>query len=278
MKYIGAHIKKESSVIKTLQSISNCEGNALQIFVSNPRSVQNGNIEKYREESNDIIKYCQKNNMKLVIHAPYTINLAKEAKDGKRVLDLQDCYWIKLLLNNLEISDIIDAIGVVFHVGKYTSYSKENSLENMFIALKYIIKIMKEKQIKSKLIIETPAGAGTELLTNDMDFIHFYDKFSLDEKQYIKICLDTAHIWSSGQDINEYYSKIKENKNNIMVIHFNNSKKELGSKVDVHETIFEGKIKIETMKMFIRNLKYDPIIILEKPSDNLHKEIYWIKK
>jgi len=111
-----------------------------------------------------------------------------------------------------------------------------------------------------------------------MDFIHFYDKFSLDEKQYIKICLDTAHIWSSGQDINEYYSKIKENKNNIMVIHFNNSKKELGSKVDVHETIFEGKIKIETMKMFIRNLKYDPIIILEKPSDNLHKEIYWIKK
>src|SRR6056300_258955 len=124
MKYIGAHIKKESSVLKTLQSISNCEGNALQIFVSNPRSVQNGNIEKYREESNDIIKYCQKNNMKLVIHAPYTINLAKEAKDGKRVLDLQDCYWIKLLLNNLEISDIIDAIGVVFHVGKYTSYSK----------------------------------------------------------------------------------------------------------------------------------------------------------
>ena len=278
MKYIGAHIKKETTVLKTLQVLHNSGGNALQIFVSNPRSAQNGNIEKYKEESIDIIKFCQQNDMKIVIHAPYTINLAKQPKEGKRDLELQDCYWIRLLINNLEISDIIQAIGVVFHVGKYTTFSIEESIENMFIALKYIIKIMKKNNIKSKLIIETPAGAGTEMFVNDMEFIQFYNRFSCDEKNYLKICLDTAHIWSSGQDINTYYTKIEDNIKNVSVIHFNNSKKEMGSKVDVHETIFEGKIEKDTMKTFVQSLKYDPIIILEKPSNNLHKEISWIKK
>lgn len=278
MKYIGAHIKKETTVLKTLQVLHNSGGNALQIFVSNPRSVQNGNIEKYKEESGDIIKFCQQNDMKIVIHAPYTINLAKQTKEGKRDLELQDCYWIRLLINNLEISDIIQGIGVVFHVGKYTTFSIEESIENMFIALKYIIKIMKKNNIKSKLIMETPAGAGTEMFVNDMEFIQFYNRFSCDEKKYIKICLDTAHIWSSGQDINTYYTKMEDNIQNISVIHFNNSKKDMGSKVDVHETIFEGKIETDILKTFAKSLKYDPIIILEKPSNNLHKEISWIKK
>jgi len=277
MRLIGAHIKKEGSVLKTLVNIQNAGGNVLQMFASNPRSVQNGNLEKYKEESREIIDYCTKHCMKIVLHAPYTINVAKEPKEGKRMLNLEDCYWVKLLINNLEISDIIGAIGVVFHVGKYTTNTKENGLNNMYESLKFIIAKMKEIGIRSKLIIETPAGAGTELLTSSREFIDFYNKYTDDEKKYLKICLDTAHIWSAGDDINEYYTQFKQLCENVVVVHFNNSKKDKGSHVDVHETIFDGKMKKETMETFIKKLKHHPVIVLEKPSENMKQEFLWIK-
>jgi deoxyribonuclease-4 len=93
------------------------------------------------------------------------------------------------------------------------------------------------------------------------------------------MCLDTAHIWSSGYDINEYYSLIcKSNEKDILVVHFNNSKKDQGSHVDTHDNIFDGKIKLKDMETFMKNIKGDPIIILEKPSDDLKKDIKWIRK
>jgi deoxyribonuclease-4 len=277
MRFIGAHIKKQTSVVNTLKTLEKEGGNVAQIFVSNPRSVQGGNIQKYKEESKDIRDFCKDKKMKIVIHAPYTINLARELKDGKRIQDIEDCYCAKVLINNLEISDIINSIGVVFHVGKHTTNTKERGEQNMYNSLKFIISKMKEKQIQSKLILETPAGAGTELLTNYTEFIDFYDKFTNDEKQYLKICLDTAHIWSAGCDINEYYFNIKSIIKDVIVIHLNNSKKNKGSKVDVHETIFEGKMETETIRTFIKNLKHNPVIVLEKPSDNIDKEILWIQ-
>lgn len=277
-KYLGAHISKDGTTLNTMKKITASGGNALQLFVSNPRSIQLANVSKFIEESKEILQYCKENNFSLVIHAPYTINLAKELKQGKRCLDYVDCYSVNLILNNLEVSDIINSVGVVFHVGKYTTLSKQDGLNNMYDAMKYIIRKMKEKHIKSKLIIETPAGAGTELLTKVQDFIGFYNSFSADEKKYMGICLDTAHIWSSGYNLNEYYNHIcKTNAADIAVIHFNNSKKDKGSCVDVHETIPNGKIDIGDLKTFIKNLKHNPVIILEKPSHDINSDFVWIK-
>lgn len=280
---IGAHIKKESgSLIKTLEIIKESNGNALQLFVSNPRSAEHSNIENYSKMANDINEYCNKNSFQLVIHAPYTINLAKEPKINKRTIELKDCYWISLMINQLLVSDLIGAIGVVVHVGKHTTNGKEKAMEYMYNSIKYIIQELKHLKIKSKLIIETPAGAGTELLNEIDEFIKFYNMFTIEEKKHLGICLDTAHIWSSGYDIIEYYKYIyKYNPNDILVIHLNNSKKEQGSNVDNHDTLFEGKMPIKDLEEFIKfskNNKKKPIIILETPSEkNLHKEIDWVK-
>jgi len=277
--YIGAHLKKESgSLLKTIKLIQDNGGNSLQLFVSNPRSIQNANIQNYTDIADDVKKYCKDNNFKLIIHAPYTINLAKDLRNEKRIIEFKDAYWINVLISNLKVSDIIGSIGVVVHVGKFTTNTKENGLKNMFESIKYIINVMHKEKISSKLIIETPAGVGTELLTSVNEFIDFYNKFNENDKQKIGICLDTAHIWSSGYDINEYYKEIsKTNGKDITVIHYNNSKKDKGSKVDVHENIFDGKMKIQDMKQFVLNLKHNPMIILEKPSDDIKKDFDFIK-
>lgn len=277
--YIGAHINKQGgSIINTIDVIKNAGGNALQLFASNPRSTQIPNMASYQTISNEVKEYCKKNDFKLVIHAPYTVNLAKEPKAGKRTIELKDCYWINSLIHELIVSDMIGSIGVVVHVGKHTTSTKEQGLECMFESIRYIIKEIKEMgNIKSKLIIETPAGVGTELLTSVEEFIAFFNRFSREEKKHLGICLDTAHIWSSGYDINEYYETVtKTNAKDVIVIHYNNSKKDKGSKVDVHENIFDGKMVLGDMKKFMNGLQNNPIVILEKPSDDLERDFQWM--
>ena len=152
IEYIGVHINKQKTLLNTMEFITYNNGNSLQFFASNPRSIQLANIEKYKKESTKILEYCEENNFKLVIHSPYTINLAKEFKNGNRECELKDCYWIKLILNELIVSDILGAIGSIIHVGKHTSLTYNDGLSNMKIALKYIINNMKVLELKSKKV------------------------------------------------------------------------------------------------------------------------------
>jgi deoxyribonuclease IV len=277
MKYIGAHIKKDISILNTIKNIKNNNGNALQIFVSSPMNSSLPNIEKFNTEKNNIIEYCNENNFKLIIHGSYVINLANN-KINKRIIDIENRWWINLLIKELDVCELLNAIGVIIHVGKYTSNTKEIGLDNMYLSIKYILDYLKKNNYKSKLIIETPSGVGTELLTNSEEFIKFYNKFNINEKKNLGICIDTAHIWSAGYDIIKYYECFKNNYNDIIVIHFNNSKLDKGSLLDRHEYIFEGKIILNDLKNFLNKLKKTPLIILEKPSDNYDEEINWIKK
>jgi deoxyribonuclease IV len=281
--YVGAHINREKTIIKTMEKITQNGGNCLQLFVSNPRSSSLVNIHNYLDTAEDIKEYKSKNNFKTIIHSSYTINLARDFKNGKRAIPINECLWLKILLNELYISQLINSSGVIVHVGKHTTLSYEYGLENMRIAIEYIIDEMKNYNIKAKIIIETPAGQGTELLTNLNEFIDFYNSFSKEQKKYLGICLDTAHIWAANYELNEAYNIIcNKNANDLIVIHLNNSVVKKGSNVDRHAPIFDsanGTIPLTSIKEFIelfKDNKHVPIIILETPSIEYSQEIKWI--
>ena len=281
--YVGAHINREKTIIKTMETITKNGGNCLQLFVSNPRSSSLVNIHNYLDIAEDIKEYKFKNNFKTIIHSSYTINLARDFKNGKRAIPINECVWIKILLHELYISHLINSSGVIVHVGKHTTLSYEYGLENMRIAIEYIIEEMKNNNIKAKIIIETPAGQGTELLTNLNEFIDFYNSFSKEQKKYLGICLDTAHIWAANYELNEAYNFIcNKNANDLIVIHLNNSVVKKGSNVDRHTHIFDsanGTIPLIAIKEFIelfKDNKHVPIIILETPSIEYSQEIKWI--
>lgn len=275
--YIGAHIKRDDrGIIETMNNIKNNGGNALQIFVSNPRSNTITNMESYIKVAPFIKKYLKEENFKIIIHAPYTINIAKDAMECKRTMLLEDCYWIKLLLNQLIIADMMNAEGVVLHVGKYVGSTPEKGLENMRIAIEYIVKEIADKKMKTKLIIETPAGQGTELLTDLNDFIDFYNSFSKEQQKYLGICFDTAHTWALGYELIEAYNILfKKNSSDVIAIHLNNSLVKKGSLKDRHSVILDGQIAINDMNDFIYNLtkKKIPLIILETPSEDYKIEL-----
>jgi deoxyribonuclease-4 len=281
--YVGAHINREKTIIKTMETITKNGGNCLQLFVSNPRSSSLVNIDNYITIADDIKDYTLKNNFKTIIHSSYTINLARDFKNGKRAIPINECLWLKILLNELYISELINSTGVIVHVGKHTTLSYEYGLENMRIAIEYIIEEMKNYNIKAKIIIETPAGQGTELLTNLNEFIDFYNSFSVEQKKYLGICLDTAHIWAANYELNEAYNIIcNKNANDLIVIHLNNSSVKKGSNTDRHATLFDntnGTIPLKAIKQFLelfKDNKHVPIIILETPSIEYSQEIKWI--
>lgn len=274
MKYIGAHITKDHSILKTIQNIHNNDGNSIQIFVSSPMNSSLPNKEKIYEESKKVIEFCNTYNFKLVVHASYVINLAS-SHINKRSVDIQDRWWIKLLIAELDACELLNGIGVIVHVGKYTTYTQEDGLNNMYLSIKYIISYLINNNYKSKLIIENPAGVGTELLKTPQDFCKFYNKFTNNDKKHLGICIDTAHIWSSGFDIIEYYNNFSE-LNNVIIIHLNNSKVAKGALLDRHEYLFDGKINLNDLKTFISKIK-KCVIILEKPTNKYSSEFEWIK-
>ena len=276
MQYVGAHINRDKTIVKTMENIKSAGGNALQIFISSPRSTALTDIAKYDSVSREIKEYLTQNNFKLVIHSPYVINVASEFKNGKRTLTIDECYWIKTIINQLEISDLIGSIGVVLHVGKHVKLSYKDGLENMRTFIKYVLNDISNKKLNTKLILETPAGQGTELLTDLKDFVEFYNSFTKDEQKYLGICLDTAHTWALGYDLNEAYNILfsKSNAKNITLIHLNNSLVEKGARKDRHATILDGMIPNDNMNDFIKNIKKNKtVIILETPSKNYDKEI-----
>jgi deoxyribonuclease-4 len=273
--YIGAHISQDKTIIDTMNNIKKAGGNALQIFVSNPRSTTLNNPEKYFNISKDVKKYIKDNDFKLVIHSPYVINIANEFKNNKRTILIEDCYWVKLLIHELNIANSLGAEGVVLHVGKSVKLSYSQGLENMKKCLDYIVSIMIVKKINTKIIIETPAGQGTELLTNLNDFVIFFNSFSEEQKKYLGICLDTAHTWALGYDLDEAYNILfKNTANYINIIHLNNSLINKGERKDRHAVMLNGKIHNNYINNFILKLKkHNTIIILETPSVSYDKEI-----
>jgi len=277
--YIGAHIKRdERGIIETMNNIKNNGGNALQIFVSNPRSNTITNMDTYIKIAPFVQKYLKEEKFKIIIHAPYTINIAKDLLECKRTMLIEDCYWIKLLINQLVIADMMNAEGIVLHVGKHVELLK--GLQNMRNAIEYIVKEMDRKKLKTKLIIETPAGQGTELLTDLNDFVDFYNNFSKEQQKYLGICFDTAHTWALGYELIEAYNILfKKNSRYVIVIHLNNSLVKKGDLKDRHSVMLDGQISVDNMNNFISNLntKKIPIIILETPTDNYKTELNHIK-
>lgn len=287
--YYGCHMPISSGIINAIIGINNIGGNCLQIFVSNPRSgkISDKSLNYYKEQGSEIQNLLNELQIKLFIHSPYTFNFAKN--------DWKNSYWIKSYIKELEIAHHIGAIGCVIHVGKSLDIDVNIATNNMYNSLSYVINEIKRKKLNSIIILETGAGQGTEMFlteNNSIDgFSNFYNLFTKEQKKYIKVCVDTCHIFSAGYCINnknicnqfftEFHEKIGIK--HLALIHLNDSKKDCCSKVDRHENLGKGYIG-QGIHLFILFGHSNNIpLILETPEPNPNeiiaiKEIATIRK
>jgi deoxyribonuclease-4 len=134
-------------------------------------------------------------------------------------------------------------------------------------------------------VIENTAGQGTNI---GFRFEHLARIIELvDDKVRVGVCIDTCHGWAAGYDFlsKEGYEKTWQEFDRtvgidyLRGIHLNDAKKELGSKVDRHASLGEGRIGKEPFARMMRDERFNEIpIILETPNPEIWpEEIEWLK-
>ena len=265
--YLGTHIgisKYSGFISNAINEILHLKGNFIQIFITNPK----GRKVTIRsdEELYALNHYAKQKDVKIVIHAPYILNLAREFD--------KNSWYMKSLLEHLIICDKIGAIGVVIHFGKYLHLDKSEAIQNMYLNIKFALE---NSPMTSKIFLETSCGQGTELGYKLEEFKIIYDKFSEHDKKRLRICIDTCHIFVAGYDITTP-EKVKEFIklfNNIIgwkyvdLIHLNGSKYKFNSHLDRHEVLNKGHINMKGLGSFIKFVhKANIPIILETSLSN----------
>jgi len=282
--YYGYHIS--NSDLK--REIENEKISCIQMFLSSPRNgiMTEKTKEKYINDGVNIKRMLKQNNKILFIHSAYVLNFAKDnvIKDDE---DWSQCSWIKSILTELEVAHYIGAQGCIIHVGKSLNNDMDECINNMYNGIKYVLNEIIKNKYSSKLILETGAGQGTEMLCNINNFLEFYRNIIKDKryKRHFKICVDTCHIFASGYNIKrkensiKLFQKIEEmvGLSSIALIHLNDSKKDCCSKVDRHETLGEGYIGKNGISMIIMLSYLSRVpLILETYEDKYEQDINMI--
>jgi apurinic endonuclease APN1 len=172
---------------------------------------------------------------RVYVHSPYIINLAMEPGS-------MDDYGVTLLIKNLDYAKRIGLRGVVVHVGKSVARAPKDALENMRVNL---VKAMESATKSCPILLETPAGQGTELLTDYDEFLDFVESFK-DER--LRVCVDTCHVYATGYCPYEYLKGVVADHLPLLkLVHFNDSHGACDSCVDRHAFIGTGHIGIDIM-------------------------------
>jgi len=259
---LGVQVSIAGSIHFSVDRALSLGCNTMQIFSRNPRKFRKGflkgeDIELFKKKiSNSPI-------FPLIIHAPYTLNLATPQKFF---------HWVttKEFIADLIEADKLGAHYIVVHPGCYKGTSEEKGLNQVVKALEKVLKNTPE--VKTEILLENTAGSGTWL-----GFKVSHYKFILENLGFtprIGICLDTAHAWCAGYRINtqqgleELLQEIEKEigLQRLKVIHLNDTLDELGSRKDHHYHIGKGMIGKEGFSLivnhpFLKNLPF----ILETP-------------
>ncbi len=262
--FIGAHTSIGLGFENALKSIKAMGGNSVQIFLKSPRGRQSKRISDY--EANQTKNYLQQNNVFLVGHCSYLLNFAKNITN--------DPWPAESLIEDMQNIYKLGGVGVVLHIGKYLDMQKEEAFKNIKKAITFVFENTPQE---TKMLFENTAGQGTEIGFRFDELKEIYNLFSDEQKQRIGFCLDTCHSFAAGYDLKTKEGVLnwqQEFDNNIgwekvVCIHFNDAKKELGSRVDRHQDIGFGFIGEEGLKEVAKIAKKSSIpLILETTTEH----------
>ena len=265
MKYIGPHVSASGGVDQAPLNAAAIGAKAFALFTKNQRQWNAKPLEK------SVIKAfrdnCEENNYKpfqILPHDSYLINLGNPDKAG--LIKSRDAF-----LDELQRCEQLGLDRLNFHPGSHLKMiSEEESLD--LIAESINIALDQTKGVTA--VIENTAGQGTNL---GYRFEHLnYIIERVEDKSRVGVCIDTCHAFTSGYNLNtkeDFENTFKEFERIVGIdylkgIHLNDSKKELGTRVDRHHNIGKGFISPDMFEWFMNDPRFDNMpVILETPDE-----------
>lgn len=231
--HIGSHIRKEKSLVDTVLGLEDYS-RPYQIFLSGP---QNSKMNISDTELAATAAAVLKTGAKMYVHSQYIINLCQPPS-------VNDGFHNSLLIKNLQYAVACGFKGVVVHVGKSTDKPIEEAIENM---RQNLMLALVHATVDCPILLETPAGQGTETLTGYTQFVEFVLKIG---DPRLRVCVDTCHVFAcaaSGGPV-QYLDRITTyNRKLLKLVHYNDSACVMGSCMDRHAFMGTGHIGVETM-------------------------------
>jgi deoxyribonuclease-4 len=259
---LGAHTSTAGGVSKSVELAEKLNFTAMQIFTKNnnrwfQKPLEEKEIESFKTK-------LEQSQIKFVVsHDSYLINLC--AKD-KTILGKSRI----ALLDELERCELLGIPYLNFHPGAHLGAGEEDGIK--LIAESLNIVHQKTKNFKVSSMLETTAGQGTTIGYRFEQLQHIIEL--VEQKERMSVCIDTAHVFAAGYDIKnpKNFNKILEEFDEtiglekLKCFHLNDSKKELGSRVDRHEHIGNGFIGLKGFSNIMNDKRLKNIPkILETP-------------
>lgn len=270
MKHLlGAHTFVSGGPASAIITAEKLGFTAIQIFTKNNNQYFAKDLTE--KQIDDFKNSLSASHIKFVVsHDSYLINLC--SKDPSMLSKSREAYF-----KELERCEQLGIPHLNFHPGAHGGQGEETGIK--LIAESLNIVHQKTKGYKTKSMLEATAGQGTALGYRFEQLRKIIDL--VEESERMSVCIDTAHIFAAGYDIKDskqYKKVIKEfddiiGLEKLQCIHMNDSKKELGSRVDRHEHIGKGFIGKEGFTNIMNDKKLERVPkILETPKDKDQKE------
>ena len=270
MKFVGAHVSAAGGVENAPLNAARIGAKAFALFTKNQRQwvakpLTAESIAAFREN----LERAGIAAGQVLPHDSYLINLGhpdKEALEKSRnafLDEMQRCEQLGLTLLN-------------FHPGAHLNKCSEE--QSLAIVADSINRTL-EQTSEVTAVIENTAGQGTTL---GYSFEHLAAIINaVEDKSRVGVCLDTCHTFTAGYDLRTReaceatFAEFDETVgfHYLRGMHLNDSKPDLGSRVDRHDSIGKGKLGLEVFRYIMNDARFDDIpMVLETIDDTLWPE------
>jgi deoxyribonuclease-4 len=268
---LGTHVSVAGGVHTAFERATQIGCTTMQIFVKNAsqwkaKPLGESDIQSYKTASGGATV------APVIAHAAYLINLC--AVDPGVLARSRDAYE-----DELRRCEVLGVAGLVVHPGAHLGAGEAVGLERIAASLNEIH--ARTEGFRTLTLLETTAGQGTTLGYTFAQLRTMID--GIQQQERVGVCLDTCHVFAAGYDIRTasgWESLMEEfdrtlGRDRLKAIHVNDSKKDLGSRVDRHEHIGLGRIGLEGFRFLMNapELAGIPKILETEKSDDMHEDL-----
>jgi deoxyribonuclease-4 len=205
-------------------------------------------------------------------HSGYLINLGAPSSENREKS-------LKSLVQEIGFATELGLPFLVLHPGAHLDSGEASGLSQMVAGLNEAFQETKSSPVR--IALENTAGQGTCLGHEIRHLAEIFDRVEKPER--LAVCLDTAHFFEAGYDIRQpkgWEKAIDEVDDligikQVVAFHLNDSKTDLGSRVDRHAGIGQGKIGREAFRHIVNDARFAGLPgCLETPkSKDLHEDV-----
>jgi len=261
---LGAHFSIANGLHQAIHTARDYGCNTLQIFTKNASTWKERDITK---KEIDLFNQAREEAgiESIFSHDSYLINLASPEEKKYRMSK-------RAMLREINRCALLQIPFLVMHPGSHRDSGEVAGMIRIADGINAVLD--KAGSCQVRILLETTAGQGSSLGRTFEELAFIIEK--VEDKNRIGVCLDTCHIFAAGYDIRtkasyletiESFDRILGLKN-LHLIHLNDSKKGLGSRMDRHEHIGEGAIGEDGFRFFLNDSRLDRLpFILETPKE-----------